>query len=73
MHFIADPSLYEFARRYEWHDPALARWRPAPGTEANSLEMVFFRGRSDAFRVMFQPRGSGWVVLGFEATTRSVE
>jgi hypothetical protein len=70
---VADPSLVEFARRYEWHDPALGRWRAAPGTEANAPEMVFFRGRSDAFRVMFQARGGGWVVLGFEATTRSVE
>lgn len=70
---VADPSLVEFARRYEWHDPALGRWRPAPGTEANAPEMVFFRGRSDAFRVTFQARGGGWVVLGFEATTRTVE
>ena len=70
---VADPSLVEFARRYEWHDPALGRWRPAPGTEANAPEMVFFRGRTDAFRVMFQPRGARWVVLGFESTTRSVE
>lgn len=70
---VADPSLVEFARRYEWHDPALGRWRPAPGTEANASEMVFFRGRSDAFHVTFQARGAGWVVLGFEATTRTVE
>lgn len=71
--FVVDPSLIEFARRYEWHEPALGRWRAAPGTEATAPEMVFFRGRSDAFRVTFQPRGGGWVVLGFEATTRSVE
>lgn len=71
--WVSDPSLVEFARRYEWHDTALGRWRPAPGTEANAREMVFFRGRSDAFRVMFQPRGAGWVLLGFEATARSVE
>lgn len=70
---VADPSLVEFARRYEWHDPALGRWRPAPGTEATAAEMVFFRGRNDAFRVTFQPRGARWVVLGFESTTRSVE
>lgn len=70
---VADASLVEFARRYEWHDPSIGRWRAAPGTEANAPEMVFFRGRSDAFRVTFQPRGAGWVVLGFEATTRSVE
>jgi hypothetical protein len=70
---VSDPSLVEFARKYEWHDPALGRWRPAPGTEANAPEMVFFRGRSDAFRVTFQPRGARWVVLGFESTTRSVE
>lgn len=70
---VADPSLVEFARRYEWHDPALGRWRSAPGTEGSASEMVFFRGRSDAFRAMFQARGGGWVLLGFEATTRSVE
>ncbi len=73
LRYTSDPSLYEFARRYEWHDPALGRWRAAPGTEASASEMVFFRGRSDAFRVTFQARGAGWVVLGFEATTRSVE
>ena len=70
---VADPSLVEFARRYEWHDASLGRWRVAPGTEANAPEMVFFRGRTDAFRVTFQPRGARWVVLGFESTTRSVE
>ena len=70
---VSDPSLVEFARRYEWHDPALGRWRVAPGTEPNAPEMVFFRGRTDAFRVTFQPRGTRWVVLGFESTTRSVE
>jgi len=70
---VADGSLVEFARRYEFHDPGLGRWRVAPGTESNAPEMVFFRGRSEAFRVTFQPRGAGWVVLGFEATTRSVE
>lgn len=73
LRYTADPSLYEFARRYEWHDPALGRWRAAPGTESTASEIVFFRGRSDAFRVTFQSRGAGWVVLGFEATTRSVE
>jgi hypothetical protein len=70
---VSDPSLVEFARRYEWHDASLGRWRVAPGTEANAPEMVFFRGRTDAFRVTFQPRGARWVVLGFESTTRSVE
>jgi len=71
--YVADPSLVEFARRYEWHDPALGRWRIAPGTEANAPEMVFFRGRSDAFHVTFQSRGGGWVIIGFESTTPSVE
>ena len=73
LRYSSDPSLVEFARRYEWHDPALGRWRAAPGSEASASEMVFFRGRSDEFRVTFQTRGAGWVVLGFEATTRSVE
>lgn len=70
---VVDPSLIEFAQRYEWHDPALGRWRAAPGSDLSASELVFFRGRQDAYRVSFQSRGNGFVVLGFEAVPRSVE
>ena len=70
---VADPSLVEFARRLEWHDPALGRWKAAPGSQATSPELVFHRGRKDAFRVTFQSRGAAWVIGGFEAVARSIE
>lgn len=73
MRLVADPSLVEFARRLEWHDPALGRWRAAPGSSANATELVFHRGRKDAFHVAFQSRGSQWVLSGFEPIARSVE
>lgn len=69
---VADWALLEFARRFEWHKDR-GRWRVAPATEERSLEMVFFRGAQEAYRVSFQPRDGDWVVSGFEPTSRSVE
>lgn len=69
--FVTDPSLVAFARRLGWNDPALGRWRAAPGSDPAASEIVFHRGRKDAFRVTFQSRGSGWVIAGFEAVVRS--
>ena len=70
---VADPSLVTFARRLEWHDPALGRWSAAPGSDPNATTIVFHRGRKDAFRVSFQSRGAGWVITGFEAIERRTE
>lgn len=71
--YVADPALIDFAKRFEWNDVSRGRWRVAPATDESAVEMVFFRGANDAFRVAFEPRGSDWVILGFEATQRSVE
>lgn len=71
--FATDPSLIDFARRYEWDLPSRGRWRVAPGTEDGVNSMVFLRGATDAFRVAFEARDGDWVVAGFEPTTAPME
>lgn len=71
--FVVDPTLIEFARRYEWHQPAKGRWRVAPATDETAQEMIFFRGANEAYRVLFEPREGDWRIAGFEATARSLE
>ncbi|MCC6350662.1 MAG: hypothetical protein IT347_13840 [Candidatus Eisenbacteria bacterium] len=71
--FATDPSLVDFARRYEWNQSARGRWRVAPGTADGTTSMVFLRGASEAFRVAFEPRDGDWVVAGFEPTTAPIE
>ena len=70
---VADPALVDYARRYGWDQPGRGRWRVAPETDESALEMVFFRGTNDAYRVAFEPRGPQWVVRGFESTERTIE
>lgn len=70
---VADPSLLEFARRFDWQNPGKGRWRVAPATDESATQMVFFRGQKEAFRVTFEPRDGDWVIAGFEPTQRSLE
>ncbi|MEO5988255.1 MAG: hypothetical protein ABIU54_04970 [Candidatus Eisenbacteria bacterium] len=73
MQVVADPTLVDFARRYAWNEAGLGRWRVAPATDEGAIEMVFFRGPSEAYRISFESRDGEYVVSGFEATQRSVE
>ncbi len=73
MQFVADPTLVDFARRYGWQETSRGRWRVAPATDEGAIEMVFFRGPSEAYRIHFESRDGNYVVSGFEATQRSVE
>lgn len=70
---VTDPALIDFALRFDWDEGGRGRWRVAPGSDENALEMVFFRGARDAFRVSFQARDGDWVVSGFEPTERAIE
>jgi hypothetical protein len=70
---VSDAALVEFARRLGWHEGARGRWRLAPTTDEGAMEMVFFRGPRDAYRVSFEARDGDWVVRGFEPTERAVE
>jgi len=73
MQFVVDPTLVDFARRYAWHESGRGRWRVAPATDEGAIEMVFFRGADEAYRIHFESRDGEYVVAGFEATQRSVE
>lgn len=70
---VVDPSLVDFARKFEWNVPSRGRWRIAPATDESAIEMVFFRGQKDAYRVTFEARDGDWVIAGFEPTSRAVE
>ena len=69
---VADPSLVDAARDAEWGVPR-GSWRAAPATDETAHEMIFFRGMKEAWRVGFQPRGTEWLIGGFQPTTRSLE
>ena len=71
--FVVDPSLIDFARHLEWNLPGRGRWRAAPETDESAIQMVFFRGQGEAFRVTFEAREGDWVIAGFEPTVRSLE
>jgi hypothetical protein len=68
-----DPSLVDFARRYEWHVPGKGRWRIAPVSDEAATSMIFLRGASEAYRVTFEAREGDFVVAGFEATQRPMD
>jgi len=68
-----DPSLVEFARRFEWNVAGRGRWRVAPVSDESSTSMIFLRGSSEAYRVTFEARDGDWVVAGFESTTLPAE
>jgi hypothetical protein len=44
------------------------RWRIAPGSEATSLDQIYLHGEDGAYRVLFAPGDSGFVVTSISAT-----
>lgn len=70
---VTDRALVDFAVRFGWDERGRGRWRVAPATDESALEMVFFRGAQEAYRISFQARDGDWVVSGFEPTQRAVE
>ena len=69
---VTDSQLVDRARKLDWGKPHGA-WRVAPETGESSSNMVFFRGREEAYRVDFVQQGHDWKIAGFEPTTRSIE
>jgi hypothetical protein len=49
--------------------PHGGRWRIAPGVSPNSLDQTYVRGQEGAFRVLFAPGDSGFVVTSVSPTT----
>jgi hypothetical protein len=70
---VVDRSLIDFARHLDWQVASRGRWRVAPASDETGIEMIFFRGADDAFRVRFEAREGDWVIAGFESTSRTVE
>jgi len=69
---VIDGEWVDTARRLGWSEPG-GTWRVAPGTDENAMEMVFFRGPREAYRVAFEQRGGEWLIAGFRTTTTSIE
>lgn len=69
---VTDSAWLDAARRLQW-GAAKGAWRVAPSTDETAREMVFFRGKEEAYRVSFESRYGQWLISGFSATTRSVE
>ncbi len=72
LRFLADPSLIDAARGYDW-GRSKGLWRVAPGTGESAEEMTFFRGTREAYKVRFALRGGQWVVTDLQPTQRTVE
>lgn len=70
--WVADLSIADAAIGYDWGG-SKGQWRLAPGSSPNAHDLLLFRGSQEAYRVHFGPRGDGWVVTGFEPTTRTIE
>jgi len=49
--------------------PLGGRWRIAPGVAPTSLDQTYVRGQEGAFRVLFAPGDSGFVVTSISPTT----
>ena len=70
---VADPALIEQARLFDFAALPKGMWRTAPATEDNMTNMVFFRGKQEAYQVSFEPRGDTWLISSIKQTTRSIE
>ena len=69
---VNDPHWVDEARRFDFgaaHGP----WRVAPATDENAHEMVFLRGKQEAYRVTFTPHSGDWLIDSITTTSTSIE
>ena len=67
-----DREWVEVARREGFGEPR-GNWRAAPSTDETAHEMVFLRGKTEAWRVAFAPIGGDWKVSGITSTTLAID
>jgi len=68
--YAADPEVLARARSLGFERvPRGGRWRIAPGMAPTSLDQTYVRGQEGAFRVLFAPGDSGFVVTSISPTT----
>ena len=69
---VTKGSLFDDARDLDWGKPR-GNWRIAPATDETPAQMIFFRGKDEAYRIEFERSGGNWLIAGFEAVPRTVE
>lgn len=69
---VTDREWLEVARREGFGEPR-GSWRAAPGTDETAHEMVFLRGKAEAWRIAFAPQGGDWRISGIASTTAAIE
>ncbi len=69
---VSDPKLVEEALRLGFAE-ARGLWRAAPSTDESARDMVFLRGKQEAYHVTFAAAGDEWVIDGIAATTSVIE
>ena len=69
---VVDDDLVDRARKLDWNQPK-GLWRVAPETDETAQQMIFFRGKDEAYRVNFVQHSGEWLIEGFEPTSRTIE
>ena len=69
---VSDAHWVDEAERLEFNAQH-GSWRVAPATDENAREMVFLRGKQEAYRVTFTPRSGDWLIDGIATTSTSIE
>jgi hypothetical protein len=69
---VTDRQWVDFARRAGFGE-AHGNWRAAPATDETAHEMVFLRGKDEAWRVSFLAQGGDWKISGITSTSGVIE
>jgi hypothetical protein len=48
-------------------------WRAAPSTDETAHQMVFMRGKVEAYRLTFEQRGENWLISDITPTSAAIE
>ena len=67
-----DREWVETARR-EGFGESRGKWRAAPSTDETAHEMVFLRGKTEAWRIAFVQAGGDWKISGISSTTLAID
>lgn len=67
-----DREWVDAARRAGFGE-ARGNWRAAPSTDETAHEMVFLRGKTEAWRISFAPAAGDWKVSGIASTTVAID
>lgn len=69
---VTDHHWVEVARHEGFGEPR-GNWRAAPSTDETAHEMVFLRGKTEAWRIGFASSGGDWRITGITSTTAAID